>query len=416
MDGRGEEALPYLEEALAAPAHTRLLEQRDPKAIKAGKLWTAEKIYAIQVAGRRNEAEKLWRDLIQESERDLGPDQSVTLNYQFDLARLMLEQKNWQEAVPLLQRVVAFRQQTLGENHYFTLDARYCLGAALEQKGDIEAAARSYSAVYPELAKYFTLDTVRGLSKGMADFFVRHGRYQDARGVFEGFRSWFEANPPGNTADFETFVQAAAASKGWPAAAEVCRKNFDRFTDSLWIWLNKAWIFRYASDDESYQRVVAKVLAAAPNLVTTNDQHLPIEIAALGSFPFSEEQVKQLDEMISALAVVLPERSTDLQAYGYRAIGQMQLRLGRLDLCLAALEKSAKQQTSPDSYNLFIRAICLHQLGRRDEARMAFDQGEAIMKPLLTEPFRQSEPFLQIWEIYQQVLMHRETQKLLVVK
>src|SRR5262245_39600009 len=161
----------------------------------------------------------------------------------------------------------------------------------------------------------------------------------------------------------EMLIEATAAGLGWPAAADLCRENFELFPDSLWVWLNKAWIFRWVGDEEGYRRVVAKVLAAAPNGVSTNNQHWPIEIAALGSYPFSEEQVKQLDTMIAALEVALPGRSPDQQAAGYRAIGQMQLRLGRLNQCLAASEKFG-QHTSPEPYNLFIRASCLHQLGR----------------------------------------------------
>jgi tetratricopeptide (TPR) repeat protein len=407
FDGRAEEALPYLEETLAVL--TRLEWPKDKGISKANALkqWMGGRILTVQRTGRLQEAEKLWRDLIQESGRDLGADHPVTMNFQFDLARLLLERKNWHGALPLIQRVVAFRQQTVGENHYITLDARYSLGAAFAAKGDIEAAAGTYAEVYPQFAKYFNLDSARGVSKDMADFFVRQRRYRDARGVFDGFRSWFDANPPQNTADFEWFLRATAATKDWPAAAEVCRKHFDAFPDSLWLWLNKAWIFRFAGDDESYQRVVAQVLALSSSVLATNDQHVPIEIAALGSFPFSAQQVKQLNSMVDALEVALSGRPADLQTWGYRAIGQLQLRLERFDRSLAALEKSAKQQTSPDPYNLFIKAICLHRLARSDEARAAFDQAETIMK---AGSLNQPEGFLRTWEIYQQLLMRREAQ------
>ena len=43
------------------------------------------------------------------------------------------------------------------------------------------------------------------------------------------------------------FAGHVAATKGWPAAAQICRAHFHRFGDSLWIWLNKAWIFRFAN-------------------------------------------------------------------------------------------------------------------------------------------------------------------------
>jgi tetratricopeptide (TPR) repeat protein len=336
------------------------------------------------------------------------------VNFQFDLARLLLDLNNWQEAMPLAQRVVAFRRQTVGEDHYFTLDARYTSGRAYEQKGDMEAAANTYAAVYPHFAKYFVLDTARDVSKSMAVFFVRQQRYSDARGVFEGFRNWFEANPPQNSADFESFITASAAVGGWPAAAEVCRTNFDRFSDLLWLWLNKAWIFRYVGDESRYRQVVARVLALAPNVASTNDQHVPVEIAGLGPFPFSPEQIKQLKGRVESLEVVLPSRATNVQAWGYRAIGQLQLRLGQLQESLAALEKADLKQAAPEPYNLFIKAICLHRLGRAGEARAAFDQAETMMKPLLTESPNPTEPFLPAWQIYQQLFMHREARAELV--
>lgn len=196
---------------------------------------------------------------------------------------------------------------------------------------------------------------------------------------------------------------------GWPAAADVCQANFERFPESLWIWLNKAWIFRYAGRDEQYRQVVSRVLTLAPSITSTNDQHVPVEIAALGPFEFSAEQVNQLDALMKSLQVALPGRGINQQVWGYRAIGQMQLQLGRFPECLNALEKSAAKQTGLDPYNLFIKAICLHRLNRHAEARAAFEEGEKIMKPLLAEPQSESEGFLSAGQLYQQALMCRET-------
>jgi tetratricopeptide (TPR) repeat protein len=136
----------------------------------------------------------------------------------------------------------------------------------------------------------------------------------------------------------------------------------------------------------------------------------------LGPFRFSPEQVKDLDSVIGSLEVVLPARAANLQAWGYRAIAQMQLRLGRYEKCLAALEKSASQQTTPEPYNLFIKAICLHRLGQADTARAAFDQAGSLMAPLLKETIEEPERLLRPWDLYQQVVMCRETRALLGVE
>ena len=77
------------------------------------------------------------------------------------------------------------------------------------------------------------------------------------------------------------------------------------------------------------------------------------------------------------------------------------------------MEKAAAKQTAPDPYLLLIKANCLHHLKRHDEARAAFEEGEKIMKPLLSEPLSEFEAFLPASQIYQQLLMHREVQALL---
>jgi tetratricopeptide (TPR) repeat protein len=209
------------------------------------------------------------------------------------------------------------------------------------------------------------------------------------------------------------FVEATAATKDWRAVAEIWRKNFDRSSDSLGLWLNKAWIFRYVGNEEQYRQVVTKVLALASSVTSVNGQHMAIEIAALGPVHFSAEQVNQIDSLIKDLEVALPRCASNQQTRAYRAIGQMQLQLGRFHKCLEALEKSALKQTSLDPYTLFIKAVCLHQLGQTEDARAAFGDAEAIMKPLLSEPLSESERFLAAEQLYQQLLMHREAQAVL---
>jgi tetratricopeptide (TPR) repeat protein len=206
---------------------------------------------------------------------------------------------------------------------------------------------------------------------------------------------------------FEALVAATAALDGWRAAADVCRANMDRFPDAPLLWLNKAWIFRYVGEEESYQQVVATVLTLASQFAA-NDQHVPIEIAAMGPCRFSAEQAQQLDSLMRALYIALPSRLTDQQTCGYRALGQMHLRLGQFEESLAALEKSEAKSPGPDPFNFFIRALCEHRLGHDEKARAAFEEGEALIKPLLTESLEQTEPFLPTYQLYQRLLMYRE--------
>ena len=41
----------------------------------------------------------------------------------------------------------------------------------------------------------------------------------------------------------------------------------------MYRWLVRAWVFRYTGDEEGYRQRVTKVLALAPGITNTNDQH-----------------------------------------------------------------------------------------------------------------------------------------------
>src|SRR5439155_11354143 len=211
----------------------------------------------------------------------------------------------------------------------------------------------------------------------IARLLVQDRRFEAAKALFGPLRESLEIKTPERTEELEGLILATAATKGWPAAAAICKGNIERFPDSPWMWLNKAWIFRFVGDEEEYRQVVTKVLALGPSITSTNDQHVPVEIAALGPFSFSTEQVNQLDSLVQALEATLPERSTDEQWMGYRAIGHLHLRLGRLRESLAALEKSASKRTGLDPYLLLIQAECLRRLDEHDKARAAFEQAKS---------------------------------------
>jgi tetratricopeptide (TPR) repeat protein len=176
------------------------------------------------------------------------------------------------------------------------------------------------------------------------------------------------------------------------------------------VWLNKAWIFRYVGDEEQYRQVVTKVLALAPTAKRLEDQRNIIEIAALGPFVFSAVQVAELDSFMKAAQAALATASTNEQTWGYRAIGQLQLRLGRVPECLDALQKSALTERRFDrAHNLMVRALCLKRLGDMDAARAAFDESEAIVKTDLPELLGQDDRFLPAYELYS-VQLRREVQ------
>ena len=482
VDGRFEEALVYLKQALA------LMTQDLGPTNQAVHEVMGQVAFATQEAGRLDEAEELWRNGLQACERDQGANDPLTDGFRFSLGRLLVKRNRGQAAQPMLEQVVVWRLAMLGTNHISTLDTQCWLAQAYTQQGEIQRAADIYVDIGPRAAAQLPFRTASFVCGESAQFFARHPDREKAKVALTPFQEFLEANPPKSTPEFATLVrvtgatkgwaaaaglcrqnldlfpdsreacrdiarwlvqerrideakalygglresfsdkpptrseemeiliESTAASFGWPAAAGFCRKNFELFPDAPLIWLKKAWIFRYVGDEDSFRQVVEKALSLSANVLSTNDQHIPIEIAALGPFRLSPEQVSQLDAMMESLEVALPARPANLQTWGYRAVAQMQLQFGRFEKCLAALEKSALHQTAPESYNLFIKATCLHRLGHAAEARVAFDQAECLMTPLLKETFEEPERFLRTWEIYQQVVMCREAKALLGVK
>src|SRR5262249_28483843 len=136
----------------------------------------------------------------------------------------------------------------------------------------------------------------------------------------------------------EFYFEAMAATKGWRAVAELWRKDVDRSPDSLSQCLRKASVFRYLEDTNAYRQVVTLLVALAPSARNFDDQRMLVHILGLGPFDFAEDEVKQLDTLVRAVETALPTGSTDQQESARCAIGQLQLRLGRLQKSIKALD------------------------------------------------------------------------------
>ncbi len=400
---RPAEGLPDLERAI--PVFVRAYGPTEHRVINIFHL----RALMTHEAGRTQEAERLWSDAAQHFERLLWPDHPGVARFLMGYAYTLRETQRAEQAIPILERATSIMRRSLPEGHRGLLDAEDVLARSHELTGNVAAAFKLYSRTYPHWIRLLPTGESVSHCQTIADFFVRHQHPEDAKRIYEALRASWEIHPQENPQQFESFITATAAARGWSAAAEVCRANLDAFPDSPWIWLNKAWIFRHVGDEENYRKVVERVLTLPATATGTNDQHVPIETVALGTYPFTTEQTRQLDALLTALEAALPGRGTDLQVYGYRAIGHLQLRLGRLPECLAALEKSAAAQPAPDPFNLFIKAICLHRLGRDDDARAAFKQAEGIIKPQRDHPLNPTEEFMPPWQIFQHILMRRET-------
>ena len=406
--GQAKEALPYLTETISAAR-----QFLDPKSV-GFKSWVAKLIMATQAAGDVSKAEEMNRDLYRQCLIDQGPDHPFTLNTEFALGRLLVYQRKWQEAIPLLQSNAAKSQAKIGTNNFSTLNPQLHLGEAFEQKGDIEAAASIYRDVYPRYAQYLPYSSAVFCCNQIANFFVRHRYYDDAKTAFVALRRTYETTATNSVAEFERYIAAVGASSDWNTVVEICRTRFDLFPESYWLWLNKAWIFRFAGDDEQYRRLAKQVLALPTAQLSTNDLHLPLEIASLGPIDFTPQEIADIDARIKHVELIRPNRGPNEQLWSDRAIAQMQLRLHRPEKALAAIEQALRQSPS-DAYALYLKAASLHHLGRHSDARRALSDAQTRSKEQLSD-FVPPESFMRPGDLYQHLVMRRETQALITGK
>ena len=405
-DGHASNALPYIHEALSAN------QKIDSKGM-ATKAWKSKLAEATEWSGDIEKAEELWRDVLHESETDLGKENPFTLQQLKAYARLLAQRGRWDKARPLLEQAAVSIQAKNGATNFSTLDAQVWLGRGYEQNNEIERAAKLYSKLHPSFVRHFPYAPAMAYSMDIANFFVRHHQYDQAKTAFAERREWFEQNPPKTPGDFERFIAATAGSKGWEAAAKLCAFHFDSFADSPSVWLSKARIFRFVRDEEQYQRLAHKVLGLPATSLDVNNQHVPLEIAALGHAEFSQPELEQIKATIATLETVLPARAEGLQIRGYRAIAHMHLNQHRSAEALAALEKSLAKQKDPDPYTLFLKAIGLQQLDHPEDARGIYSQ--AIVKAQFPNARGEGEAFLSPMQLYQYVVLRRESEAVLAL-
>ena len=171
-------------------------------------------------------------------------------------------------------------------------------------------------------------------------------------------------------------------------------------------------VFLYISDEDGYRKITARAIALAPAATNWQDQLAILHIAARGPFTFSTEQKSQCEKLIQSVERGLSRAPADEKPRAGRAISAMQLRLGDLTNALAHLEKALSMVTEPAGRGLpafFIKALCLHRMGRIEESRATFAEAEAILKPALLDRLSQFEGFLSDADRYD-ILLHREAQ------
>ena len=390
---RAEEALPYAQRAMDIARQTL-----DPKSVK---FHTAlnHLAHATLQAGRCAEAEKLADESVRLARQYFGPEHGKTLNAEINRGGAYRRQGRFQDEVTIYLRVLPLLRRSFGTNHFLTVNVEFMLGLAYENLGQGDQAARQYADV--RLESYFPHPQAQYAAWKIANFFARQGRFERARAAFALLREFCEAHAPEGPADLERFAEATAATKGWSAAAALYRKefNFSRFSDAqiAAVGCLRAAVLQYAGDVDGYTQERTKLLTSASAITNIDVKQWIAEIAGLNPLdPSPSDQITKCAELARSLEKDAANRSaTDTRLN--RVIAALDLRCGHYSESLARLQNVLTNAPSglEHAQLLVLKSLNLHQLERRAEARAAFDEAEAFMKPLLLEHLVEREGFLE---------------------
>ena len=355
-------------------------------------------------------AEALWLELLSELKRDQGPEDLFAIHWEMRYAERLVWKSRAKEVVHTLERLAERLPLKVPRTNSILLDCKFILANAYDQLGERTNASRLHTEVYPLREPFFPFPPAIRCNVTAAEFFVKNKEYEKAKSVFSGIRAALEKNPPNDPREFETLLIATAATVGWTAAAEILRRNFESAPDSPYLWLVKAWLFRFVRDEDSYQEVVRRVLPLASGL-GPNDLHIPIEIAALGGS--APQHRDELEKVAGDLEIRLQSRGTNQPPWGWRALGHFRLRQNQYHSALEALKNAEISQGSPDLYTMFLKAACHFHLGDVGTSTKLFKTAVLTSDRELPQPLSATEQFLAPGQLYQHLVMRRETAALL---
>ncbi len=256
----------------------------------------------------------------------------------------------------------------------------------------------------------------REVCSNVASSFVLERRADEARVLYECLRVSFEATASTGLRDMEMWIEATAATQGWPAAAEVCRTNFHRLPRNPASWCDAASVLLYGGDTSGFQQVVANALTQTATTTNVSEQTRIAEIVGLAPSSLSAEQLKQCERLVRTLESEAASAPTN-QPSVHCAIASVQLRINRFDDCLAHLEEELESlQSDPARARVHVlKATAFWRLRRFEEARQRFAEAEALMKPRLLDELPTREGFLNHDE-RTYLILRREAQALLTGK
>jgi tetratricopeptide (TPR) repeat protein len=222
--GHTEEAISYYDQATAAAG--RLADHKSWRyQTKLG--W---QIAANLQAGRTNEADTLSIAALRQAQDHFGNYHPVTAIFYGRRADVFNRIGRHLDAAKIFEEdVLPVYRRSFGTNHLRTVQAEFGLARSLELGGEAERALNNYSNLQERTVAKLPLYSARNELHIMGLFFTKQRRLDLAQAVRDRLCKSYEINPPGNVADFETFLHTIVTTRDWPAAAGLCRQYFDLF-------------------------------------------------------------------------------------------------------------------------------------------------------------------------------------------
>jgi tetratricopeptide (TPR) repeat protein len=141
--------------------------------------------WVVASQGRWEEAESIFREVMEARQRVLGSDHRDTLATHDDLTWVVAEQGRWEEAESACRELVAVKQRALGTDHPDTFATRHLLARVVEERGKwnvAESACRELVAAKQRALGVDHPDTL-ATRHLLARMLARQGRLNDAKGA-----------------------------------------------------------------------------------------------------------------------------------------------------------------------------------------------------------------------------------------
>ena len=364
--------------------------------------------WTVAVQMNRAQGEKLCAEGVARCMKLYGPDNGWTSAFLKLHGRALLEHERYAEAVPDFALSWTNLVVTAGVDTATTLESEDYLAQAYAGLGRTNEAAQIFDDVSRRWLKIVPYRIARTRCYAIASWYARNGMPEKGVNLMKELKTAESRNPVNSEFEFGALTFTESAIKGWPAAAEFCRAQFENFTDSPNAWRWKAVVFSYVGDDEWYSKAASRALALIPVATNWIGKIDIIQAAARGRSDFTQEQLKQCEDLMDTLKRELPTVTRSRKQQGLRCIAALELKLGRPTDALQHLNES--REYLPREVDIagthFLKSLCLHALGRFDDARVAFSEGETEMKKWLPEPISTYEGFLNEPERYC-VMLHR---------